>query len=135
MKKLGILLVCLFFSLASFAGEGDSKTFLFLFKQKELKALKLSLKDLESQFSAFKTKTYSGNSELALFIETPDGNFDACFIGQFLVRTEKKVNLRLEEIAFRMIDLSETQQLKNKLLLAYEESLQKKKNDRTAQKP
>ncbi|MFC3880675.1 hypothetical protein ACFOSV_10825 [Algoriphagus namhaensis] len=135
MKKLGILIGCLLISFASMAGEGDSKTFLFLFKQKELKALKLSLKDLESQFAAFKTKSYGGNSELALFIETPDGNFDACFIGQFLIRNEKKVNIKLEDIAFRMIDLSETQELKNQLLLAHEESLQKKKGDKNAQKP
>ncbi|MHA7129056.1 hypothetical protein [Algoriphagus namhaensis] len=136
MKKLGILFVCLFVCFGTFAGDGEdeSKTFLFLFKQKELKALKLSLKDLESQFATFKTKSYSGNSELALIIETPAAHFDECFIGQFLIRTDKNINIKLEEIAFRMIDLTESKQLKSRLLVAYEESVQnKKKSDKNAQ--
>lgn len=127
--------MCTMLSFACLAEEKDSKSFLFLFKAKELKQLKMSLKEIESQFSSFKTKTYGGNSELALIIETPAGNFDECFVGQFLVRTKENINVRLEEIAFRMIDLTESKQLKNQLLLAYEATQQTKKAERKSQKP
>lgn len=133
MKKIGVIIVALLISFASFAGEGDSKTILVLFKSKELKSLKLSLKDIENQFSAFDTKSYGGNSEPAIIIELPSGDFGDCFLGQFIVQINKNQRLRLEEVAFRMIDLSATQEAKESFLIAYEEDLQKKKNDKSAQ--
>ena len=133
MKKIGILIVALLISFASFAGEGDSKTILVLFKSKELKSLKLSLKDIESQFSAFETKSYGGNSEPAIIIESPSGDFGDCFLGKFIVEINKNKRLKLEEVAFRMIDLTATQEAKENFLIAYEEDLQKKKNDKSAQ--
>ncbi len=135
MKKLGSLVICFLMSLAVMAEDGDSKKFLFLFNKKELKEHKISMKDIESQFAAFKTKTYGGNSELALILETPKGNFDECFVGQFLVRNRENINLKLEELAFRMVDMTETKQITNALLAAYEESLQAKKAERKAEKP
>lgn len=93
------------------------------------------MKDIEEQFGAFDTKTYGGNSELALIIEVPDGNFDACLMGQFLVRNQKNINVKLEEIAFRMIDLSKTKALKEQFLLSYEESNHKKKDEKKAEHP
>lgn len=135
MKKLGTIIFCLLICFAVKASDDETKTFLFLFKQKELKSLKLSLKDIEEQLGVFETRSYGGNSELALFVETSNHEFDACFIGQFLLRNDKNVNVKLEEIAFRMIDLSKTKEAKDLFLVAYEESLQKKKTDKNAQKP
>jgi len=117
------------------AEDGDSKKFLFLFNKKELKEYKLTMKDIEKQFSSFETKVYGGNSELALILETPAGNFDECFVGQFLIRNKENINLKLEEIAFRMVDLTETRQVTSALLTAYEESLHDKKVNRKAEKP
>lgn len=133
MKKIGILIVAILISFASFAGEGDSKTILVLFKSKELKSLKLSLKDIESQFSAFETKSYGGNSEPAIIIEMPSGDFGVSFLGKLIVEINKTQRLKLEEIAFRMIDLTATQKAKENFLIAYEEDLQKKKNDKSVQ--
>jgi len=133
MKRIGIFIIALTISFASFAGDGDSKTILVLFKSKELKSLKLSLKDIEAQFSAFETKSYGGNSEPAMMVTLPKGDFGDCFLGKFIVQTSKNQRFKLEEIAFRMIDLTATREAKESFLIAYEETLQKKKNEKTTQ--
>ncbi|HCH42824.1 MAG TPA: hypothetical protein DEV63_00250, partial [Algoriphagus sp.] len=94
-------------SLSALAKDAETKTFLVLFKSKELKAHQTSLKAIESQFSSFNTKTYSGNSELALLIEIPSCDFDECFLGDFLVTTGDQ-DIKLQEIAFRLFDMTES---------------------------
>ena len=128
MRKFAVLILLLLFTSSVFAKETDSKIFLVLFKAKELKSLKTSLKAIETQFSSFKTKTYSGNSELALLIDIPSCDFDECFLGQFLVDVESGGQLKLQDIAFRLFDMTESQKSLQVYLTAYEESLQKKKN-------
>lgn len=131
MKCFGILVITLFISLSVFAKETESKTFLVLFKSKELKSLNTSLKDIEAQFSsAFKIRTYAGNSELAMIIDIPDCEFDACFLGQFLVTLDKGENMKLQEIAFRLIDMTANRKSLDIYTSAFEANQQKKKNDK-----
>ncbi|MEB2776300.1 hypothetical protein SYJ56_13330 [Algoriphagus sp. D3-2-R+10] len=131
MKSLGILVVTLFLSLSVFAKETEPKTFLVIFKSKELKSLNTSLKDIQSQFSStFKTRSYSGNSELALIIDIPKCEFDACFLGQFLVSLDKGEDMKLQEIAFRVIDMTANKKTLDTYLTAFEESQKKDKSDK-----
>lgn len=130
MRKFAVLILLLLCTGSVFAKGTESKTFLVLFKAKELKSWKISLKDIESQFSSFKTRTYTGNSELALLIDIPACEFDECFLGQFLVETESGQDLKLQDIAFRLFDMTECQKNLQVYLTAYEESLQKKKNSK-----
>ena len=128
MRKFVVLILLLFGTGSAFAKATESKTFLVLFKAKELKSWKISLNDIESQFSSFKTRTYTGNSELALLIDIPSCEFDECFLGQFLVETGSGQDLKLQDIAFRLFDMTESQKSLQVYLTSYEESLQKKKN-------
>ena len=131
MKSIGILVVTLFISLSVFAKEDESKTFLVIFKSQELKSLNTSLKAIERQFSSeFKTRSYSGNSELTLIIDIPKCDFDACFLGQFLVDLDQGHEVQLQDIAFRVIDMTKQKQSLKNHLLEYEASQQKKKTDK-----
>ncbi|WP_192085294.1 hypothetical protein [Algoriphagus sp. Y33] len=131
MKSIGILVITLFLSVSVFANDTEPKTFLVLFKSNELKSLNTSLKEIQSQFSsAFKTRSYSGNSELALIIDIPKCEFDACFLGQFLVSLEKGEDLKLQEIAFRVIDMTANKKSLDTFITAFEESQKKEKNDK-----
>ncbi|WP_286938857.1 MULTISPECIES: hypothetical protein [unclassified Algoriphagus] len=126
MRKLVPLILILFMSLSALAKDAETKTFLVLFKSKELKAHQTSLKAIESQFSSFNTKTYSGNSELALLIEIPSCDFDECFLGDFLVTTGDQ-DIKLQEIAFRLFDMTESKRNLQLLLSAYQNNPDKKK--------
>lgn len=133
MRSLGIVLVIMFLSLSSFAENDDSKTFMVIFKQKELKSLKTSIQKIEDQFSSvFKTKTYSGNSDLTLLIEVPSNEFDECTIGDFIVEIGDNKELRLQEIAFRLFDLTEGKEEMQSFIAEYEDLQQQRKNDKTA---
>ena len=89
------------------------------------------MKDIQSQFSSeFKTRSYAGNSELAMIITIPECEFDACFLGQFLVSLEKGEDVKLQEIAFRLIDMTANKKYLETYLSSFEESQQKKKNDK-----
>lgn len=128
MKKLATLLICMICCASVFAKDPESKTFLVLFKSKELKEAKTSIKEIESQFSlAFSTKSYEGNSEPALLIEIPSCDFDECFLGEFLVDLPNGQKLQLQQIAFRLFDLTENQSLHQQYMAMYEESLTPRK--------
>lgn len=121
MKKLAILLFLMICCDSVFAKDPESKTFLVLFKSKELKELKTSIRDIESQFSSFfSTKYYAGNSELALIIDIPSCDFDECFLGEFLVNLEDGRKVQLQTIAFRLFDLTENKSLHQQYLTMYE---------------
>ena len=133
MKSLGILILTLFLSVSVFGKEKETepKTFLVIFKSKELKSLNTSLKEIKSQFSsAFKIRTYSGNSELSMIINIPECDFDACFLGQFLVSLDKGEDMKLQEIAFRLIDMTANKKSLDTYITAFEESQKKDKNDK-----
>ncbi len=129
MKKLTTVLLIFFFSLKSgFAKDPETRVFLALFKATELKQNKTTLKSIESQFSSFfSTKTYDGNSELSLLIEIPSCDFDACFLGEFLVDRGDGTKIQLQQLAFRVFDLSENKLLFQHYFSSYEESLALKK--------
>ncbi len=126
MKKLGLFVFGVLFAASVVAKDAGPKTFLILFTAKELKEWKVSLKDLESQFPSFKTKSYSGNSELALIIDIPSCDFDECFLGQFLIEVGRDREIKLQDIAFRMVDMTEKQKSLEVFVASYEESLKKK---------
>lgn len=126
MRKL-ILLFLFIFTFGSFAeAKPETKTFLVLFKSKELKASKTNLKSIEAQFSSFSTQTYSGNSELALLIEIPSCDFDECFLGQFLIDTGAKKNIQLQELAFRLFDMTENERELELIVKTYDSKKSKK---------
>jgi hypothetical protein len=128
MKKLAMLLLSMICCASVFAKDPESKTFLVLFKSKELKEMKTSIKEIESQFSmAFSTKSYEGNSELALMIEIPSCDFDECFLGEFLVDLKDGQKVQLQHIAFRLFDLTQNRSLHQQYLAMYEESMTPKK--------
>lgn len=127
-----MLLIC---CTAVYATDPEPKTFLVLFKSRELKDIKTTIKDIESQFSSiFPTKYFAGNSELALIIEVPSGDFDKCFLGEFLVDLEDGQKIQLQQIAFRLYDLSENKVLHQQYETMYEESLIAKKKATKAAK-
>jgi hypothetical protein len=133
MKSLGIVLVIMFLSLSSFAKSDDSRTFMVIFKQSELKSLKTSIQKIEAQFSTiFKTKSYTGNSDLTLLIEIPSNDFDESTLGDFIVEIGDKKELRLQEIAFRLFDLTEGKEEMKNFISEYEDLQQQRKNDKTA---
>ncbi|NVJ85421.1 MAG: hypothetical protein HWE15_03900 [Algoriphagus sp.] len=122
LRGLIIILVS-FLNFQAFAENPGSKTFLVLFKSQELQQYHTSLESIEAQFSAFETKTYDGNSELALIIEISSCDFDECFLGDFLVTVNEKESIQLQEIAFRLFDLTENKEtLSNYLSLGGTES-------------
>ncbi len=122
-------------SASVFAKDPESKTFLVLFESKELKEIKTTIRAIGSQFSsAFSTKYYSGNSELALIIEIPFCDFDECFLGEFLIDLEDGKKVQLQQIAFRLFDLTENKSLHQQYLILYEESLLEKKKAAKASK-
>ncbi|MEP0713181.1 hypothetical protein [Algoriphagus sp.] len=131
MKSIGILVISLFLTLSVFAKETESKTFLVLFKSKELKSLNTSMKEIQSQFSpAFKIRSYAGNSELAMIIDIPNCDFDACYLGQFLVSLDKGEDIKLQEIAFRLIDMTANKKSLDTYLSVFEENQKKDKSDK-----
>ena len=126
MKSVAFLIGALFCSLTVFASELETKTFLVLFQSKELKSLKISVKDIESQFSSvFKTKSYQGNSVPSILFEIPNCDFDTCFLGDLLIELEIGKKIKLQELAFRLIDMSKERKSYESDLLTYE-SQQKK---------
>ena len=133
MKSLGIAIVIMFLSLSTFAKNDESRTFMVIFKQKELKSLKTSIQKIEAQFSSvFKTKSYSGNSDLTLLIEVPSNEFDECTLGDFIVEIGVDKELRLQEIAFRLFDLTEGKEEMQNFISEYEDLQHQRKNEKTA---
>ncbi|MBB6325178.1 hypothetical protein FHS59_000793 [Algoriphagus iocasae] len=120
-------------SLTSFAKNDDTRTFMVIFKQKELKSLNTNIKNIENQFSStFKTKSYTGNSDLTLVIEVPTQNIDKCILGDFLVEVGNDKEIKLQDIAFRVFDITEGKEELESFISEYEELQQQKKNNKTA---
>jgi hypothetical protein len=121
MKILLFVISILLCSTTVFAGDNETRTFLVLFQSKELKTLKVSVKDIESQFSSFfKTRSYQGNSVPSILIEIPDCDFDVCFLGDFLIELELGEKIKLQELAFRLIDITKEKKSYESELMTYE---------------
>jgi len=110
MKYWIALAFLLTFSLNSFSKEKSGKTFLILFDKLELKEQRTNLEYISlSMPERFQTRSYSGHSEAALLITCPSAVVTACEIGDLKVQINPSTTLRLQEIAFRIIDFEENQ--------------------------
>src|SRR5690554_3809857 len=100
---LSFFLVVLF-STQTFSKERADKVFLVLFNKAELKEVGSSTAFIELNFlSKFHTRSYSGNSDAALFITIPDRQMNECDMGEMLVQVNQSTWLPLNQIAFRII--------------------------------
>src|SRR5690554_886311 len=95
---LSFILVALF-STATFSKEGADKVFLVLFNKAELKEAGTSAAFIELNFlSKYRTRSYSGNSDAALFITIPDRQMNECDVGEMLVQVNPSTWLPLNQI-------------------------------------
>ena len=122
MKAVALtLFLTVLFATESFSNERRDKTFLVLFNKAELKEVGSSTAFIELNFlSKFHTKSYSGNSDAALLITIRDQDMNECDMGEMLVQVNQSTWLPLNEIAFRIIDLEESQENYKALLLLNE---------------
>ncbi|MEN2282747.1 hypothetical protein AAGF08_11465 [Algoriphagus sp. SE2] len=95
--------------------------------------MKTSIQKIEAQFSTiFKTKSYSGNSDLTLLIEVPSNQFDLSTIGDFIIELGDDKELKLQDMAFRLFDLTEGKEELQSFISEYEDLQHARKNDKTA---
>ena len=128
MKKL--VLVFLFVCTCSlgFAKELESKTFLVLFNEEELEMLQTDMESIAAQLNPFfPTKTYGGNSELALLIEIPSAAFNECLLGEYWVNLKDGRRFQLQQLAFRVFDLSENKAIYQRYMLQFDANAEQKK--------
>lgn len=111
MKYLMLFSFLLLLSGESFSKDKGEQVFLVLFNKEELSKIETSTDFIELNFyNKFQTRSYSGNSDAALLITIPNGNMDECQMGQILVQINNTTWIPLEEIAFRIIDIGESEQ-------------------------
>lgn len=130
MKYLIIFSFLLTLSFESISKEKDEITFLVLFNIGELNKIETTTNYIELNFfEKFQTKSYSGNSDAALLITVPNGDMNECQMGEMLVQVNNSTWIPLHEIAFRIIDLNESQQNYEALLTMKESADSKTKNN------
>ena len=104
-----------------------------LFDEAELNLLQTNLGSIAQQLSPFfPTKTYEGNSEPALLLEIPTTAFNECLLGEYWISLSDGRRFQLQQLAFRVFDLSENKALYQRYVSKYESDLEQKKK---AQKP
>lgn len=129
MKYLILSAFLLLCCLDAFAKANETKTFLVLFDKDELKEKQSSAEYIELNFfEKFTTKSYSGNSEAALLITVPISGMSECEIGEMLVQVNPHTWLPLQEIAFRIIDLDQSQEQYQAFLSNEEDGVLQPKN-------
>lgn len=129
MKHLLFLTLFTLILSSAFCKQPEDKTFLVIFSKKELKELKSSTDFIKLSFleDNYKVKTYSGNSDAVLYINVPNCDFDECTIGKTLVQVNNTTWKPLQEVAFRIIDLSESKENFQELLANFNDNSDKKK--------
>lgn len=129
MKTLITTILILTIFSTVYANPPEDKTFLIIFDKEELKSLKSSPEYIELTFNKiFNTKTYSGNSEAAMLITIANCEMDPCDIGQMLVKVNRHTSMKLQEIAFRIVDMNESKTNYKFILASMETKPVKKKN-------
>ena len=129
MKKLVLLFLFVSTCCLGYSKESESKTFLILFDETELQLLQTNLRSISQQLSPFfSTKTYGGNSELALLLEIPSAVFNECLLGEYWISLKDGRRFQLQQLAFRVFDLSENKALHQRYVSKYEASLDQKKS-------
>lgn len=128
MKKAFSALFLVLLVSTGFAKNPDEKTFIIIFSKSELKENRTTTDYIElSLMNLFQTKSYSGNSDAAILVKVPYGNFDKCQLGDMTIRLNAKSVVSLDEIAFQIIDLDESKSTYKILLDAFEANNQKSK--------
>ncbi|MFC4872792.1 hypothetical protein [Negadavirga shengliensis] len=132
MRRALVSIMILLFSFFSFAKEKKEKTFLIIFHSEELKQYNSSAAHVELSFlDSFETRSYSGNSETALLITVPFIDWSICEMGNALVIVGDDRLVPLSEVAFRIIDLEESQENFRALLSSTEDQKSKKRVSNT----
>ncbi|WP_209331672.1 hypothetical protein [Lunatimonas salinarum] len=117
MRKTLAIIFFLGIAFLSEAKDKKEKTFLVIFNKSELRLHRTSSAKIELTFlDNFETKSYSGNSDAALLITVPFEDWDECDIGKALVILGNDRMVKLEEVAFRIIDLKQTDHMYAQLL-------------------
>lgn len=128
MKKLVLIFLFVCTCSLGFAKEPESKTFLVLFDQAELNLLQTNLGSIAQQLSPFfPAKIYGGNSELALLIEIPSAAFNECLLGEYWVNLKDGRRFQLQQLAFRLFDLSENKAVHQRYLHQFDANTEQKK--------
>ncbi len=128
MKKLVLLFLFVCTCFLGFAKELESKTFLVLFNEEELEMLQTDMESIAAQLNPFfPTKTYGGNSELALLIEIPSAAFNECLLGEYWVNLKDGRRFQLQQLAFRVFDLSENKAIYQRYMLQFDANAEQKK--------
>ncbi len=128
MKKLVFLFLFVSTCCLGFAKETESKTFLVLFNVEELELLQTDMGSIAAQLNPFfPTKIYEGNSEPALLVEIPTSAFNECLLGEYWISFSDGRRFQLQQLAFRVFDLSEKKALHQRYVSNYEANLEQKK--------
>ena len=128
MKKIVFLFLFVCTCSLGFAKEPESKTFLVLFDQAELNLLQTNIGSIAQQLSPFfPTKIYGGNSELALLIEIPSAAFNECLLGEYWVNLKDGRRFQLQQLAFRLFDLSENKAVHQRYMRQFDANVEQKK--------
>jgi hypothetical protein len=128
MKKLVFLFLFVGTFNLGFAKEPESKTFLVLFNVEELELLHTDMGSIAAQLNPFfPTKIYEGNSEPALLVEIPTSAFNECLLGEYWISFSDGRRFQLQQLAFRVFDLSENKALYLRYISRYEANLELKK--------
>ena len=128
MKKIVLLFLFVCTCSLGFAKELESKTFLVLFNEEELEMLETNMESIAAQLNPFfPTKTYGGNSELALLIEIPSAAFNECLLGEYWVNLKDGRRFQLQQLAFRVFDLSENKAIYQRYMLQFDANAEQKK--------
>jgi hypothetical protein len=128
MKKLVLVFLFVCTCFLGFAKELESKTFLVLFNEEELEMLQTDMESIAAQLNPFfPTKTYGGNSELALLIEIPSAAFNECLLGEYWVNLKDGRRFQLQQLAFRVFDLSENKAIYQRYMLQFDANAEQKK--------
>ena len=136
MKKLVLVFLFVCTCCLGFAKERESKTFLVLFDETELEQLQTDMGSIAEQLNPFfPTKTYGGNSELALLIEIPSAAFNECLLGEYWISLSDGRRFQLQQLAFRVFDLRENKALYQRYVSKYEADLEHKKKVQKPAKP
>ena len=136
MKKLVLVFLFVCTCFLGFAKELESKTFLVLFDEAELELLQTDMGSIAEQLNPFfPTKSYEGNSELALLIEIPTTTFNECLLGEYWISLSDGRRFQLQQLAFRVFDLSENKALYQRYVSKYESDLEQKKKAQKLSKP
>ena len=136
MKKLVLVVIFVCTCCLGFAKELESKTFLVLFDETELELLQTDMGSIAEQLSPFfPTKLYEGNSEPALLLEIPTTAFNECLLGEYWISLSDGRRFQLQQLAFRVFDLSENKALHQRYVSKYEATLEQKKKALKSARP